>query len=172
MTSQLTATQFFCGIHLNWDYENRTVNLNIPNYVTNARAQLHHPDPVKPHHSPHPYQPPVFGQKTQYAKPSGTKCQLTPAQLLYCQKFSGFFNYYGCTIDSTMQTAVSSIGSAVSTASWKELNFRINHFLDYAATHPDAHIQYRASQMHLWLHSDASYLNAETKARSRNGGFV
>ena len=69
-----------------------------------------------------------------------------------------------------MQTAVSSISSAVSTASWKELNFRINHFLDYAATHPDAHIQYRASQMHLWLHSDASYLN-ETKARSRNGGF-
>jgi len=69
-----------------------------------------------------------------------------------------------------MQTAVSSIGSAVSTASWKELNFRINHFLDYAATHSDAHIQYRASQMHLWLHSDASYLN-ETKAPSRNGGF-
>jgi hypothetical protein len=51
-----------------------------------------------------------------------------------------------------------------------DISLCINHFLNYAATHPQAKIRYTASQMHLWLHSDASYLN-ESKARSKNGGF-
>ena len=42
-------------------------------------------------------------------------------------------------------------------------------FLDYAASHPDAVLTYRASDMVLTLHSDASYLS-EPKARSRAGG--
>ena len=60
--------------------------------------------------------------------------------------------------------------ATVFTSSWKEIKFCIDQFLDYAATHPNAEIQYDASAMHLWIHSDASYLN-ETKARSQNSGF-
>ncbi len=47
---------------------------------------------------------------------------------------------------------------------------RINHFLDYMWTHPDAVIRYHASDMILNVHSDASYLSAP-KARSRVGGY-
>ena len=43
------------------------------------------------------------------------------------------------------------------------------HFLNYAATHPNAKIRYRASAMVLHVHSDASYLT-EPEARSRAGG--
>ncbi len=43
------------------------------------------------------------------------------------------------------------------------------HFLNYCATHPNAVLQYRASDMILHIHSDAAYLN-ETEARSRVGG--
>ena len=46
---------------------------------------------------------------------------------------------------------------------------KVMQFLDYAATHPDAIITYRASDMVLAGHSNASYLS-ETKARSRAGG--
>ena len=42
--------------------------------------------------------------------------------------------------------------------------------LNYAATHPDAVIQFKASDMILHVHSDASYLS-EPKARSGAGGF-
>ena len=42
-------------------------------------------------------------------------------------------------------------------------------FMDYAATHPDAVLTYRRSDMQLAVHSDASYLS-ELKARSRAGG--
>ena len=69
-----------------------------------------------------------------------------------------------------MKQPVNSIAAVVSTTSWKDIKFRINQLLDYAATHPIAEIQYDASAMHLWIHSDASYLN-ETKARSQNSGF-
>jgi hypothetical protein len=46
---------------------------------------------------------------------------------------------------------------------------KVHQFLDYAMTHPDAMITYRASNMILAVHSDASYLS-ETKACSRAGG--
>ncbi len=47
---------------------------------------------------------------------------------------------------------------------------RVNQFLDYTWTHPDAIIRYRASDMILNVHSDTSYLSAP-KARSRAGGY-
>ena len=46
---------------------------------------------------------------------------------------------------------------------------KVHQFLDYAATHPDAIITYRAFNMILAAHSDASHLS-ESKARSRAGG--
>ena len=45
----------------------------------------------------------------------------------------------------------------------------VTHFLNYAATHPDAQIKYHASGMVLHIDSDASYLSV-SKARSRVGG--
>ena len=42
-------------------------------------------------------------------------------------------------------------------------------FINYAASHPDAQVQFRASDMVLHILSDASYLN-ETDARSTAAG--
>ena len=46
---------------------------------------------------------------------------------------------------------------------------KVHQLLNYAANHTDAIIMYRASNMLLVAHSDASYLS-ESKARSRAGG--
>ena len=46
---------------------------------------------------------------------------------------------------------------------------KIKQLLDYSATHPDAAVTYRSSNMVLAAHSDASYLS-ETKSRSCAGG--
>ena len=46
---------------------------------------------------------------------------------------------------------------------------KVKQFLDYTASHPNVIITYRASEMVLAAHSDASYLS-ESKARSRAGG--
>jgi len=46
----------------------------------------------------------------------------------------------------------------------------ITQLLNYCATHPDATVRYHASDMVLWIHSDASYLTAP-KGRSRAAGY-
>jgi hypothetical protein len=46
---------------------------------------------------------------------------------------------------------------------------KVKQFLDYASTQENAVIIYKASDMVLAIHSDASYLS-EPKARSRAGG--
>ena len=70
-----------------------------------------------------------------------------------------------------MKTAVSSIASSLSTRSWKDLKLQINPFIYYTDTQTNAKIRYQTKQVHLWIHSDASYLN-EFKAHSRNGFFL
>ena len=45
----------------------------------------------------------------------------------------------------------------------------MEHFLNYCATHLDAIVRYKASDMQLWIHSDASYLT-EPEGKSRYGG--
>ena len=46
---------------------------------------------------------------------------------------------------------------------------KVKLFLDYAETHPDAIVTFRASDMILAVHSDASYLS-ETKSHRRARG--
>ena len=46
---------------------------------------------------------------------------------------------------------------------------KVKHFLDYAATHPNAIVTYQARNMVLFGHSYASYLS-KSKDRSRAGG--
>jgi len=67
-----------------------------------------------------------------------------------------------------MLTALSTIASAQSEPT-EETMTRRKQYLDYAATHQDAIITYKKSDMVLLVHSDASYLS-EPKARSRAGG--
>ena len=47
---------------------------------------------------------------------------------------------------------------------------RVTHILDYVATHPDASVTYRASDMILASESDASYLSAQN-GRSQVGAI-
>ena len=67
-----------------------------------------------------------------------------------------------------MLTALSAIAGDQAAPTKKTLK-KAELFLDYAATHPDAIITYRASDMVLAVHSDASYLS-ESKGRSQAGG--
>ena len=67
-----------------------------------------------------------------------------------------------------MLLALGSIASQQEAPTEKTME-RVWQLLDYTATQPDAIITYRASNMVLTGHSDASYLS-EAKSRSRAGG--
>ena len=68
-----------------------------------------------------------------------------------------------------MAHALSTLASAQSSGTQKTREAMI-HFLNYCATHPEATVRFRASDMILKIHSDASYLT-ESEAQSRVGGF-
>ena len=162
--------KLFCGINLEWDYNKRTVDMAMHNYMQKALQRFQHPHPSKPQHSPHQWTAPKYGAKTQFADPTAAFDALSAKEKLYCQEFIGVFLYYARAIDSTMLPAVGSIASNLAHAPFSALSEKIKQLLDYGATHPNATIRYIASEMHLWSHSDASYL-CESKARSRAGGF-
>jgi hypothetical protein len=161
--------KIFLGMHLQWDYQQRTVKITMPGYVKKALQRFEHPTPTHHQSSPHPYTPPQYGAKVQYAQ-SAEPSTLTAEQKKFAQQVIGVFLFYGRAIDSTMLAAIGSIACALSTATWTDLHQRITQFLDYAGSNPNAALVYKASDMNLWIHTDASYL-AETRARSRAGGF-
>ena len=162
--------KIFCGIHLDWDYNDRTVDLFVPKFVKKACTRFGVPTPTKPEHSPHKWNVPNYGSRQQLTDAIDKNPLLTPKQKEFCQQITGTFLWYGRAVDNTMLCPIGAIATAMSTASWKDIDQRLTQFLNYAATHPDARIRYHASQMQLWIHTDASYLN-EPKARSRGGGY-
>lgn len=55
-------------LHIDWDYKNRHVDISMPNYID--KVLLHHQHRLyKPMSTPHSYNSPAYGAKTQYAPP-------------------------------------------------------------------------------------------------------
>jgi hypothetical protein len=163
-----TGTQY-CGLTLQWDYTARTVDISMPGYVSKALQRFSHPTPTRPENSPHPWQKPNYGAKTQLTDPADTSRPLEPPEKTRIQEIVGTLVYYARAVDSTMLVALSAIASAQANGTEQTVD-KVVQLLNYAATHPDATVRYIASDMCLWVHSDASYLS-EPQARSRTGGY-
>ena len=118
-----------------------------------------------------PYEPnPIkYGKdsdKIAYEKPSDP---LDDTDKKYVQRVLGSFLYYTRAIDLTILHALSAIASEQAKPTEKTLK-RVHQLLDYMHTNPNAVIQFRASDMILNVHSDASYLSAG-KGQSRAGCY-
>jgi hypothetical protein len=159
----------YCGLTLDWNYANRTVDVSMPGYVARAIQTLQHPHPTRAQHAPHAWNAPAYGAKIQYADETDTSPALSKTALTRLQQIIGIFLYYARAIDSTMLVALGTLASA-QTKGTEATTIATTQLLNYCATHPDAILRYSASAMALHVHSDASYLS-EKKARSRAGGI-
>ena len=157
----------YLGLTLDWDYERREVHLSMPGYVHEALQRFNHTMPKKPQHQPHKHVVPTYGQTIQYAQVDDSP-SIDKASKTFIQQVSGTFLYYARAVDPTMLVTLSALASAQANPT-EETMEKCKTFLNYAATHPDAIVTYRASNMILSIHSDASYLT-EPQARSRVGG--
>jgi hypothetical protein len=156
----------YIGIHLDWDYQKRQLITSMQGYVEQALKELEHAMPLKPCHAPSKAERPSYGAKIQYAKEDDSP-ELKPKDVKFIQRTTGKFLYYGRTVDITMQHALNDIATTKDRQSKMEAT---KYFLDYAATHPNAKVIYRASDMILQVDSDAAYLVC-SGARSRMGGY-
>eukprot|EP00804_Cyclotella_cryptica_P010234 CCRYP_016712-RA/>CCRYP_016712-RA protein AED:0.36 eAED:0.34 QI:0/0/0/1/1/1/2/0/386 len=143
-------------------------SISMPGYCQKAGQRFQHNVPTRPQHQPYPHTPRTYGAKQQYVEDPDLSTPLNKQDKTFVQEVIGVFLYYARAVDCTMLTALSSLATQQANPTQTTLH-RIHHFLDYAMTHQNAVVTYRASNMILAAHSDASYLS-ETKARSRAGG--
>jgi hypothetical protein len=162
------VAKVYSGVSLKWDYKNITCDISMPGYVSNVLGKFKHDAPKQPQHTPSRYATPVYGGETQYATRDETP-PLAAKQCLNIQKFTGSILYYARAVDPTVSMPLNDIATEQTKATEKT-QAATNRLLDYLASHPDATIRYHASDMILYIHSDASYLSV-SNARSRLGGL-
>lgn len=158
----------YCGLTLDWDYKKGTVKISMPEYIEKCLKKFQHLFPKRKQDTPHSWTEPTYGQKMQMAENEETLPLLPPDGIKRCQQITGTLLYYAIAVDPTMLVALGDIAATQAKATEKT-KATLHWLLDYAATHPDAYITYRASDMILRVHSDASYLSV-ARARSRVGG--
>jgi hypothetical protein len=147
----------YSGITLKWDYDKRTCDISMPGYVNNVLNKFQHDNLKTPQHKPSKNVTPVYGAKMQYATQDETPL-LSDKQCTTIQKITGSVLYYSRAVDPTVLMPLDDIATE-KTTSTKKTQTATSQLLDYLATHPDATIRFYASDIILYIHSDASYLS-------------
>ncbi len=99
----------------------------------------------------------------QLTAPIDTTKHIDEPQTKCLQQIIGMLLYYGQALDLTMLVTLGSLAAAQAEGTQATLD-ACTQLLNYAVTHPEAILQYTASEMILHIHSDTSYLS-KTKAR-------
>ena len=159
----------YCGMHLNWNYKERWLDISMPGYVKKVLQRFNHKVPTKPQHSPYNAQPKKYGTSAQDPLPEDTTDLLGEKGVTRIQQIVGAVLYYARAINDTALVSLSTISSEQTEAT-VATDDKANQLLAYLATHPNATVRYYTSDMVLNIHSDASYLG-ETCAPSRVAGM-
>ena len=167
ITEDWSASRYI-GMTIDWDYDKKQVHLSMPGYVAKALKQFGHVKPTKRQDSPYPSTPIKYGARKQYAMEESKAPPLNKKGKKFIQQVCGKFLYLGRAIDSTLLCPISAIASQSAQPTEDTLK-QTKQLLDYLSTQEEAVLTYKASDMILAVHSDASYLS-EPKARSRAGG--
>jgi hypothetical protein len=139
----------------------------MPGYIKKLLQRFNH-EYSKPQHSPYCCAPKQFGKDAQLPLPKGDSPRLDKEGVKRVQQIVGAIIYYARCVDITLLMTLSTIAHEQTKAT-DNTNLSVSQMLDYCATHPNATIRFRASDMILNIHSDVSYLNAPD-AQSRVGG--
>lgn len=134
----------------------------MPGYVERALQRFQHPEPSHAEHSPYHWNLPKYGAKIQYADAEDSTPLLDAMDKQRVQEIIATFLFYARAIDNTMLKALGTMLTQQSKPTEATMT-AIVKFLNYAVTHPDAELEYSASDMILWIDLDASYLS-ESKA--------
>jgi hypothetical protein len=159
----------YCGLTLDWDYKNHTVNLSMPGYIKDTLHKYQHPAPTRPEHSPHTWNPPIYGAKTQFVNDPTTSPTLSDKDVNKLQQLTGTLLYYTRVVDPTLIMQFNVLASEQSNATEVTAD-KVIELLNYCNTHPETKIRYHASDMIQHIHSDASY-RSESEVKSKARGF-
>jgi hypothetical protein len=141
----------------------------MPKYIMKQLTHYAHPVPLKPQHCPFAPNPITYGKDNQAPNPTDKSPLLDNAGKKQIQQVVGSFLYYAQAVDPTILMVLSDIATQ-QLAPTKNTKKRVEQFLDYMWTHPNAIIRYHGWDTILNIRSDASYLSTP-RAQSHAGGY-
>ncbi len=136
----------------------------MPGYICKMLLKYKHWMPTCPQHCPYAPAPDQYGAAAQSPLPVNISPKLLPEEIKEIQRVIGRILYYARAVDVAVLMALSSITIKQSKGTTSTME-KVKQLLDYLAMNPDATIQFKAYDMILNVHSDASYLS-ESDARS------
>ena len=158
----------YAGINIKWEcapvHKNRIARLAMEDYIDYLLIRVGHTKPINSQLSSHLHTPIVYGATKQFTVNTNISAPLDVKGILRVQNIFSALLYYGRAVNNKLMVALSAIGSQKSEAT-VDTSAAVDQLLDCIATYPHDGITYRASDMILAAHSDASYLN---KRLSRN----
>ena len=141
----------------------------MPNYVKKKLTEYDYKPTNRHQHCPYEPNPIIYGRNSDSIVHEIDSPLLDTRKKKYVQQVLGSFLYYARAIDMTILHALSAIASEQANPTERTLK-RVQQLLHYMHSNPTAVIRFRASNMILNVHSDASYMSAG-KGRSRAGGY-
>jgi hypothetical protein len=160
----------YCGWTIHHDRVVRTLTLSMPGYVEKLLARFAHLDIDKLGgvDSPTVYSPPSYGkaQQTPYVDTTAT---LSDTDLRTLQEILGGALFLCISVRVDIATAINIVACRQAHPTQLVLAAAIR-ILRYLKKHPNRGLTFKASDMILKCHSDASY-GSEPGFRSRSGGI-
>ncbi len=98
-----------CGICLDWDYTNRTVDISMPGYIKKKLQQYSHIASKRVQNCPYTPAPKQFGSEAQAPLPRDLLPKLDSVGIKKVQKIVGSILYYARAVDMTVLMALSTI---------------------------------------------------------------
>jgi hypothetical protein len=159
----------YLGFNIQFNDRTQEVVMDMPKYVPHMLAQFYPNLTIKGKHTPGVYVPPRMGKKSQEPTKEDASKPLGPQGVKRVQQIVGSGLYLARAIDATIVPAVGKVSSEQAQPT-EQVLLDAERVLQYLSMYPNNQLVYKASDMILHIHSDASYLS-RTKSRSVGGGY-
>jgi hypothetical protein len=136
----------------------------MPGYIKKLLQKYKHQLPKKLQHCPYTPAPKQYDAMAQTPLPTDISPKLSDAEIKEIQRIIGSMLYYARAVNITVLMALSSVASEQTRGTTNTMA-KAKQLLDYLLMHPDATIRFRAPDMILNVHSNASYFS-ESNAHS------
>jgi hypothetical protein len=130
----------------------------MPGYILKQLEKYKHDCLKHPQHCPYSPLPKQYGSEAQRPLPPDTSPPLSKDNIKHVQRIIGSILYYPRAVELTVLMALSTIANEQLKGTQNSM-LKTKQLMDYLATHPDGTVRFRASDMILNVHSDASYLS-------------
>jgi hypothetical protein len=126
--------------------------------------------PTCPQHCPYAPTPKQYGKAAQTPLPLDISPKLSPKEIKEIQCVIGSIQYYARAVDIPVLMALSLIAIEQLNGTTNTME-KAKQLLDYLATYPDATICFKALDMIMNVHYDASYLSESNACSCACGHF-